>query len=113
MAFKKGQSGNPKGRRRQSEEEKNLKVEFIKQLKHYAPEALNTLFEIMQDTKSKDRLKAAQYIIEKTFGNNFIAMEDENQEEEIVVRIIKCDKDNKKEQGQEEKEELEGWEIEE
>lgn len=103
MAFKKGESGNPTGRRRQSEEEKNLKVEFIKQLKHYAPEALETLFNIMQDTKSKDRLKAAIYIIDKCFGSNFVAIDNDKtiNDNNLVVRIVRVGK----------KEDEEDWET--
>lgn len=103
MAFKKGESGNLKGRPKISDKDKELKKKFIQQMKAYAPEALETLFDIMQDTKSKDRLKAATYIIDKCFGSNFVAIDNDKtiNDNNLVVRIVRAGK----------KEDEEDWET--
>ena len=61
--FKKGVSGNPKGRPKTPQEFKDL-------VKANAVPAINTLIQIMNNPKAKDpdRIKAADVIIERAYG---------------------------------------------
>lgn len=109
MPFEKGKSANPKGRPKRSEEEKQLKQSFIDELKKHSMTALENLVNIANDSSNlnKDRLKANTWILEHTFGENFIAIEDEKSFENITVNIIRQDGKSKKKSEEEESEEEE------
>ena len=58
--------GNPKGRPKQTQEQKDA----LEMLRKLAPQAVKTLADVLQDKRSRgaDRLKAAELIIERTYG---------------------------------------------
>ena len=70
--FKKGQSGNPGGREKKSEEQKNLEAMCrVKTL-----DALNVIEAIMFNGENeRNKLTAAQYIIDRGWGKPKQAME--------------------------------------
>ena len=74
MPWSKGQSGNIKGRPRRSEEEKQQIEEYKKLLLQQTPEALKTLVSLMRSLDGNTRYKACTYILDKTFGSNFVAL---------------------------------------
>lgn len=90
MAYKQGETGNPTGRPRESAEHKKAKDLFIKELKKYSPTALKNILEIASDNRlsNKDRFKANEYILNHTFGNNFVALDEDNQEH-LVIKIVR------------------------
>jgi hypothetical protein len=64
-AFKPGQSGNPGGRPKKTESE--FELERACEMK--APEALETILDLMQNAKQDSvRLAAASYVIERRYG---------------------------------------------
>ena len=63
--FRKGQSGNPGGRRKRTAEE----VQLIEACREKTPEALAVIQELMDNgTNDRVRLAAAQFIIERGYG---------------------------------------------
>lgn len=63
--FAKGQSGNPGGRPKKTEQE----WELIAACKARTPDALNVMLRIMQDGQNeRNQLAAAQAIIERAYG---------------------------------------------
>lgn len=68
-SFKKGQSGNPGGRPKRTQEQKDA-LEMIKAL---APEAVERLKEIITDPSIRPdtRLKAIEIVLERTYGKAF------------------------------------------
>ena len=72
-AFKPGQSGNPGGRPKKTEEEFLLE----KACEARAPEALETVLQIMRKGASdKVRLQAAAFVIERRYGKAVTKVED-------------------------------------
>ena len=67
--FKPGQSGNPKGRPRQTKEQKDA----LAMIRDLAPEAAQKLREILQDpeTKTTDKLRAIEIIFDRAFGKAY------------------------------------------
>lgn len=65
-SFKPGQSGNPKGRPRQTQEQKDA----LAMIRDMAPEAAERLHEIIQDrgVSTKDLLKAIEIVFDRAFG---------------------------------------------
>lgn len=87
MAFKEGQSGNPKGR-------PVLSGEFKQALSESTMEALSVIREVMNNSKARnfDRITAAKYILDKSLGLNYqLFAEDESEDNSITVRIVKAD----------------------
>ena len=63
--FKKGRSGNPSGRRKKTEEEKQLEA----LCRERTQDALNTILLIMRNgDNERNRLAAAQYVIDRGWG---------------------------------------------
>ena len=63
--FQKGQSGNPSGRKKTSDEERSL----AESCKAKTAEALATILEIMSEGQNeRNRLAAAQYVIDRGWG---------------------------------------------
>ena len=73
-AFKPGQSGNPGGRKKRTQEEKDA-LEMIRKL---APQAVERLREILEDprVKTSDLLRAIEIVFDRTFGKEDINRRD-------------------------------------
>lgn len=63
MPFEKGRSGNPKGRPRQTAEQKSQKEQFKRLLKSSTVEALQSIIQIANDRYNKDRFNACKYML--------------------------------------------------
>lgn len=89
MAWKKGQSGNRKGRPKLNEVEKQNVTFFKQQLKKYSVPALEELFELMTNSINQDiRYKCATYILDRCFGKDFVAERLEEQNKDIRIQFI-------------------------
>lgn len=65
MKFQRGKSGNPSGRPKKTEEDYNLEAAA----RGKAPAAMETLLTIMEHGENeRNRMSAAQYILERGFG---------------------------------------------
>lgn len=64
--FKPGQSGNPSGRPKQTEEQRDA----LQMIRSLAPRAADTLVELLDDPKASPavRLQCVQVILERTYG---------------------------------------------
>lgn len=89
MAWKKGQSGNKKGRPKLDEVEKQNVSYFKQQLKKYSVPALEELFELMTNSINQDiRFKCATYILDRCYGKEFVAERMEEQKKDIKIQLI-------------------------
>lgn len=90
MAWKKGQSGNKKGRPQLNEVEKQNVTYFKKQLKKYSVPALEELFELMTNSINQEiRYKCATYILDRCFGKDFVAERlEEQKNRDIKIQLI-------------------------
>lgn len=70
MPFKKGESGNLKGRPKLTEEQKKQKEHFKRLLQESTVTALESIINISKDKNSKDRFNACKYIVDKAYGSN-------------------------------------------
>lgn len=59
--WKKGQSGNPSGKPSKA-------LEFQKLIQEYAPKALETLIDVLENGKNSERLVAAQEVLNRAYG---------------------------------------------
>lgn len=95
MPYAKGQSGNPKGRPKQTAEQKSQKEQFKKLLKSSTVEALQSIIQIASDRYNKDRFNACKYIIDKAYGANTAFLLDGTEETTpTVIKIAPCGKEN-------------------
>jgi len=84
MPYKKGQSGNPSGRPKLTDKQKDYK----EMLREYTPTALEHLIEIAEDTSHRDRFNAIRLIIDRAYGRGpMLLMEDESNH--VSVHIFK------------------------
>lgn len=99
MGFAKGTSGNPKGRPKMSDDEKEQREEFKNLLRTATVPALRSIIEIANSKCSKDRFNACKYILDKAYGNNAVFLSSESMEniEPVIIRVMpyhKEDEDN-------------------
>lgn len=88
MPFEKGKSGNPKGRPKQSAEEKSQKEQFKKLLRSSTVTALESIIQIANERYNKDRFNACKYLIDKAWGANTAFLLDGTEEAEPVVITV-------------------------
>lgn len=81
-----------KGRPVLNEKEKDIREKFKEVLKKQSPAALRVVVEIMNDPTNRawDRLRAAEFILKHTFGEDFVVLEQEQNQSDrtLEVRLI-------------------------
>ena len=89
MPYVKGQSGNPKGRPKLTEEQKSQKEQFKQLLKSSTVDALQSIIQIANDRYNKDCLNACRYIIDKAYGTNTAFLVDGMEETTpFVIEVV-------------------------
>ena len=94
-----------RGRPVLDERQKDIREKFRDALRKASPKAIKTILEIMQDStcRSVDRLRAAEIILQHTFGTDFQAIEPSEHDRQFSVNIVTVSR-KKQEQEQEEQE---------
>ena len=89
MAYKKGVSGNPAGRPKQTQQQKDEREHFKRLLKSSTVSALESIIAISQDRYNKDRFNACKFIIEKAYGANTAFLLDGTEDTSpIVIEVV-------------------------
>ena len=88
MPYVKGQSGNPKGRPKLTEEQKSQKEQFKQLLKSSTVDALQSILQIANDRYNKDRFNACKYIIDKAYGANTAFLLDGEENVPVVIEVV-------------------------
>lgn len=101
MPFEKGKSGNPKGRPRQTAEQKSQKEQFKQLLKSSTVDALQSILQIANDRYNKDRFNACKYIIDKAFGVNTAFLLDGEENVPVVIEVVQFRKPDEEDWEQE------------
>ena len=110
MGFVKGTSGNPKGRPKMSDDEKEQREEFKALLRNATVPALQAIIEISQN---KCRFNACKYILDRCFGTNavFFGENAEDIVEPVIIRVMPYHKeDENKDEDWGEEDSDEEWE---
>ncbi|MEG1567288.1 MAG: DUF5681 domain-containing protein [Anaerovoracaceae bacterium] len=89
MAYKKGVSGNPAGRPKQTQQQKDEREHFKRLLKSSTVSALESIIAISQDRYNKDRFNACKFIIEKAYGANTAFLLDGTEDTSPVMIVVK------------------------
>lgn len=87
MPFEKGKSGNPKGRPKQTLEQKKEKEKFQELLQSATVDALKSIIAISNDKYNKNRLNACKYIIDKAYGSDTAFLVDDEDNQPIIIEV--------------------------
>lgn len=99
MPFIKGQSGNRKGRPKQTQEQKHEKEQFIKLLKESTVTSLQSIISIANDRYSKDRFNACKYILDKAYGVNTAFLLDGGEETTpLIIEVVRRNNETESEE---------------
>lgn len=89
MPFRPGESGNPKGRPKQTPQQKEERDYFKKLLKSSTVSALESVIAISQDRYNKDRFNACRYLIDKAYGANTAFLMDDAEDTSPVYIVLR------------------------
>lgn len=88
MPFEKGKSGNPKGRSKQSQQEKEDRECFQALLQASTVKALESIIAIANDKYNKNRLNACKYLIDKAYGSDTAFLLDDEEQRPIIIEVV-------------------------
>lgn len=83
--FEKGKSGNPRGRPKQTQEQKDA----LAMIRDLAPEAVERLREIIRDNnvRVEARLKAIEIILERTYGRAYANEVSNSEPVKVIIDV--------------------------
>ena len=83
--FEKGKSGNPKGRPKKTQEEKDA----LAMIKSLAPKAADRLREIIESNECRVdlQLKAIEIILERTYGKSYANELSDNEGVTVIIDV--------------------------
>lgn len=88
MAFVKGKSGNPEGRRIRSEDEKKL----IAAARQHTDEAVKVIVEVLRKSRSnRDKLKAAEMLLDRGWGKPRQEVNMTDDEGNMVLPVVRVE----------------------